>query len=431
MAHNDFENTVQGRFQGFESTPPEAVWSGINNLRNQRKKRIIILWWILPLATAACLGMGIYWETNYSSINLGSETLTIDLQILTNKSEKSIKTAIEITDARENESISTNSAKSNAIENTTPKSLEAGNNWRNSFSPTSENGTYKQRTSQPKSIDRSIDLRIATELDDNLTTIHTDQTDSKERLLLPSLTFLPLNTLFTSSPSLELSQAYGAWDYSEMREHSIGVGLGTFVNISGVSAKTQDATPLSLTDESASGPATYLRFLEIAPYYHFTRFASRWSFQVHALYGASSLTVTNSKALFSGRLQSIGLGGGTSYAIINKRFSLDAYAHLQSEIGFNRFTYNTNGWSSGSSGISTTNANDPNNGVPSSYHQFSLAAELGLRSSYILNRSNWAITANAGYRNYFWQQKVSSDAIIRTPSMLHLNVGIRYTFIRN
>ena len=68
MAHNDFDNNIQSRFQSFESTPPESVWTNISNFRDRRRKRLLFFWWFIPTVLIATSTM-VFFSIEASSIN--------------------------------------------------------------------------------------------------------------------------------------------------------------------------------------------------------------------------------------------------------------------------------------------------------------------------------------------------------------------------
>jgi hypothetical protein len=157
---------------------------------------------------------------------------------------------------------------------------------------------------------------------------------------------------------------------------------------------------------------------------------SRFKLRVQAIFAAANLYVENSPSIYKGDQRSIGIGVGTSYALINKRFSANVYVNAQGELGFNQFRADGKSeWFATNNGGGNTTQNLPPSvtGIPQPYRQFSLAGEAGLCFNYILNRPRWSVNASAGYRNYFWQQKVESEGGVRMPSLLNLNAGIRFT----
>ncbi|GAB5418976.1 MAG: hypothetical protein Crog4KO_00430 [Crocinitomicaceae bacterium] len=403
MAHNEFEHIVQGRFQGFESTPPEAVWTSINSVRNRRKKRMIILWWVLPLTTAACLGMGIYFGTGSSGRSNAKSTST------ETASKELLKTDKQ--DNNTNKGVAPN------------KSSDEINGASKEIKQTISVPSNKQLTeigpngNSPKERPISTTPRVK-----EITQVPPQLTSTPSMTSAPDLISRPLQPFGINTASLTLCQAYGNGEYINYHSHAIGIRMGGFVPIFQQKSNAGSFTGTEPnTDPALVASTNYTRFAEVTPYYEFTKTTSRLRFQGFALYAASNMNLSN----YSGKGQSIGLGSGTSFAIVKRRFSTHLYANLQSELGFNRFSsLDENETTLSGGGTMTTNANGV---APASYRQFSLAGEAGIRFSYILNRPRWSINASAGYRNYFWQQKVEGPAVIRTPDLLHWNAGIRFT----
>ncbi len=405
MAHDEFEHSVQGRFQGFESTPPEAVWTSINSARNRRKKRMLILWWILPLTTAACLGMGIY-------LGLGSSDTPNIQSTATKTATKSQLNTNKQGGSRDNSAIDSRlDDNSSGASIQTEKTASAPG-----YTQFSKNGS-DGNASETTTVRKTPKVKEATK------NRAPKLTPSPDRALsdAPDLISRPLQPIGVNTASLDLCQAYGNGEYLNYNSHAFGIRAGGFVSFGQQKA---DISSFTNTDPAPTatplGYGTYSRLLEIAPYYEFTKTTSRFRFQAFALYAASNVNL----AYYSGKRQSIGLGSGASYALLKRRFSVHFYVNLQSELGFNRFGIISETESSLSGGGTTTNANGV---APSAYRQFLLAGEAGIRCSYVLNRSRWSINASAGYRNYFWQQQVESQALVRTPNLLHWNAGIRFT----
>ncbi len=397
MAHEDFENIVKSRFQGFESAPPESVWSGVNAIRAQRRKRIF--WWLLPLLLIT-VGASAFYAINYISTAEAKNTLN------------SINTITKNTQVAE-------------IKYTTETKTDISTNTTDAYSSHHSSGRSKIKktiTQKPTSNNSA----------NNPMLLSTEENEDERIASLPAMQSLPIQI---PSTEWELQQPGFEGNSRQPRHHwrhSIGLNLGSFVSIS--EARADYAQSITLFAEDASyGNATYQRFLEAAPYIEWKNTLTGFSLRGNLVYSAANISSTTNADTFLGRQQSYGVGIGSGYAFVRRRFEAALYVQLQSEIINTLYSSNENyPWfadtNSGQLPSAQTNANPP---APPSYNQLALSGEIGLRGSFTLRNPYWRLNFGAGYRNYFWQQKKAmpaNEAILVLPQLLHLNAGISYMF---
>lgn len=425
MAHDDFEHIMQGRFQEFESAPPEAVWNSINAARNRRKKRVIVLWWLLPLTTAACLGMGIYWGVKTSSNTKDKTTQTNDYQNIKAiknqfKKDSRTKNSTPSSKTKNDGNIAVDTAKNTRTINTEKAASGIASNAHSNTDP-KRNGNNSTYTNDPNE-----------NLTDNIPS--ENKRKSGETVIpkpLDALASIPVVPLPITSVSNDLCQAYILGKNAVRRpQHAFGMRFGAFLEPS-APKKSGEVTPAEPTnfDESTFSSTNYVRSFEIQPYYELSYLDMRWRFQANALYAKSDISVNNSEQVARGIRNSMGIGIGTSYALINKRFSIHPYLHIQGELGLHTFgktLKETSSVGSGGGGGSQS-LTDPQPPTFENYRQFALAGETGLQFEYVLFRPQWSMNARAGYRNYFWEQNVAGKTTVDTPSLLHLSLGVRFT----
>ncbi len=390
MADKDFEHIIQSRFEGFESAPPESVWSNINNLRDRRKLLLSLLW-LLPIFAIAGGAFALY-IVNASELNIKFQD--IDLQsTYTYQPKQSIQH--ETTDEPNPSEVISTSV-------TSDLSPEA-----NAFhiTPVSQNLPATVKEEIPKTA-KEIELS-------NMRTLEVE----------PSLLELKLQPSWLGGTSMRITYNW---------QKSIGIRLGSFVSVSRARSQWAQPPPTTLLEESNGySSASYNRFLEIAPYFEWKHLPSGLSIRTHLLYSASNVIAVHEQADFLGNQTSIGLGAGGSYSFVRGRFNASAYLDLQGERLRTRFTNgNSYPWFM-TDDEAFANQNNGVTVMPSRYNQWILSAEAGIRCEYILPNPWWSIHAGAGYRNYFWQQKVTSTGdggTIKIPQLVQLNVGISYTF---
>jgi len=386
MAHNDFEHIIQGRFEGFESAPPESVWTKINDFRDRRKKRLLFLWWLLPVLAIAGGSTALYFGNASDNTSV---IQNIDFQInynnLTKQNIESKKTAIA--SKQEDE------AATKETEVMTPRAS----------SITTPNAT-KQAPPKSQILKPEIEL---------------SPMDAK--VIEPRETEANLAPFWMGPPSY--GRAYN-W------QKSVGIRLGTFTNVSRPSSQWAEPPTSLLAETSNQGSASYYRFLEVAPYFQWEHVSSGFAMRTHLLYAASNITAVHEHGEFLGNQSSFGLGFGGSYNFIRGRFRAAVYLDFQTEQVRTRYS-NTESypWFDSNSGGGSITQTNSTASPPSRYIQLVLAGEAGIRCEYVLPNPWWSLHGGIGYRNYFWQQQIAiptNEAVVKLPQLLQMNIGISY-----
>ncbi|MCR9173508.1 MAG: hypothetical protein NXI10_13490 [bacterium] len=386
MAHKDFENIVKSRFQDFESTPPESLWSNINNARTQRRKWFLLLIWLLPVLAVASGGAFLY---SVNASNANSKIQSVDIQEFYAQLDKQ-KVKEE-------------------------SKLDLPVIHEHSKEP-------KQQISYNTPASSSIVAQTEIKADSEFFDPVPKETSTLEMMSVSELVGSNNENELESRPCPAYAPS------SNFRQHSVGLRLGSFANVSPSNAKWEQPPTTLLAEATNNGNASYQRILEIAPYYQIRNLSNGIGIRANLLYAASNVNAVYENNEYFGTQTSIGLGLGGSYTLVNGRFQVAAYLDVQGENIRTRFNNsNSYGWFNNQGGSQVQTNTDPIS--PSRYEQWVLSAEVGLRCEYILPRPQWRINASVGYRNYFWQQNVETTgntALIEIPQLVQMQVGVSY-----
>lgn len=397
MAHKDFENIVKGRFQGFESAPPESVWSNISDFRDRRRKRLLYLWWLLPILAVAGGGIALY------SVN-ASEDHTTNSQ----HTEKQV-------------------------------------NYKGLNKQTIK---HKKVTKKELNPDKTVSQHnvVLPSTQQTSTPLHNPEQEAPINDFTPNRKAnIPLSKMVVRPIQFSATVIDGLspWFDGIRRDNisswtqSFGIQLGSFFTASRAKVYTAEPPNSVLSGQlnsEGSNNATYQRFLEIAPYYEWKRRYNGFGIRANLAFAATNISANTGNGTFLGNQKSYGLGIGSSYAFVRRRFQASAYLQFQGEALTTRYSIGDNyAWfgMDNEGGIQTITT-DPNNTIPpSSYNQWVVSGEVGIRGEYALRNPLWRLQAGIGYRNYFWQQNVpieSNEAVIVLPQLIHFNLGVSYRF---
>lgn len=421
MAHNDFENIMQSRFQEFESKPPESVWTRITNFRDRRKKRFLLLLWFLPIAAIASTTILLYSE-NASKASLEVIQIT-DNQI---KNNYSSKVALESNNSVNSVEKDGKSNENSHVVSENHPSVEAALIQQ----PLTANKTTSQGSRSKQPLDE-------TEAKSNETALTPPPISNKEESMQLRLSQMTPLALLPNLPSLEsqIPLYDGIRSKNVYRwQKEIGIVIGSFVNLSSPTYEWSAPTPTSLFDESKSvANNEYQRFLEVSPYFQWTNAKSRFAIRSNVQLAAANISTIRNQMRYLGNQQSLGLGVGGHYYLTKNRWRVALYAQIQGESLRTKFSNDgTSPWFSNENNISpslTQANNDPK--PPAGYNQFLVSGEAGIRLEYVMPRPNWKLQIESGYRNYFWQQSIpiiTNEAVIRVPQLMHFNLGISRQF---
>lgn len=390
MAHKDFENIVQSRFQDFESKPPESVWSNINAFRDRRKKRLLFLWWLLPILAIAGSGVALYSANASDSSEL--KTQYSDNQINYGNSSN-LKVDTELTAEK-------------------PKNKET-----KTVLPT------RQNKSESRTVIRA-EIPAPTTTNPNSDPVIADRiTLSKMEgrvMQLPMQERVPEQREFHGNSF----QNRHSW------QKRIGLDIGSFLTISKTNAKISPPPNSLFNQLEGAQNATYHRFFEIAPYIKLIHVPRGFDLQARLLYSATNISVMREYDLYFGNQKSFGFGIGSGYTFIHRKFEAAVFLQLQGESITTQYTNgNSYPWFTADPG-GTSIPNNNQYAAPSGYRQWVVSGEAGVRFEYQLRNPLWRLNAGVGYRNYFWQQSKPSenDGVIELPQLLHTRLGLTYQF---
>ncbi|MDB2657463.1 hypothetical protein N9Y60_05330, partial [Crocinitomicaceae bacterium] len=103
------------------------------------------------------------------------------------------------------------------------------------------------------------------------------------------------------------------------------------------------STTFTTADESyGQSSAIYSRFLEISPFMEWKKDLSGLSLRANLMYSAANISATTNVGTFLGRQQAYGVGIGSAYAFVRRRFEAAVYVQLQSEIINTLYSSNEN-----------------------------------------------------------------------------------------
>jgi hypothetical protein len=389
MAHEDFENIVKSRFQAFESKPPESVWSNISNFRDRRKVWLLLLW-LLPVLAIAGSAVIIYNANlqNSAFIKFGKlDTYTIPVKPKEESKEKEYHPIIE---KQRKESMRV-PAQINTPFEMLPKAME-----------TTSNADMNSTQQEPDDLNAPMSMHA-------LTQAHFSNGD-------PDL--LPINSYPKYLPSVS----------------GFGVQIGTFITASRVNA-SWSIPPGSLIGQNGMegiGNASYQRFLEISPYYQWYNPNNKFSFRASALIAGANISVTNNEETFYGNHRSLGIGLEGAYTFYTlDRLRLSPYLSARGESLYTRYSVdNSHAWFSSNE---NNNQNLQGQEIPGNYKQLVASTEIGVRGGIGLFDSSIELHGSVGYRYYFWQQNVpseASEAVITIPHLVNFQMGILYRLRR-
>ncbi|XOV67886.1 MAG: hypothetical protein ACFHU9_01695 [Fluviicola sp.] len=385
MAHEDFENIVKSRFQDFESKPPEAVWSNISNFRDRRKVWLLLLW-LLPVLAIAGSAVIIYNAKSKTNaiVKFGKiNTYTIPIKQTEELKKKQYHPLLE----KQKKKSMRVTAQINEPFEMLPRVME-----------TPSSSEMNSSLQEPDDLNAPMIMHT-------LYQAHFSDGD-------PDL--LPINSYPRYLPSV----------------NGFGVQIGTFITASRVNA-SWSIPPGSLIGQNGMegiGNASYQRFLEISPYYQWYNPNNKFSFKASALIAGANISVTNNEETFYGNQRSLGIGLEGAYTFYTlDRLRLSPYLSARGESIFTRYSVdNSHAWFNSNE---NNNQNLQGQEIPRNYEQLAASTEIGVRGGIGLFDSSIELHGSVGYRYYFWQQNVpseASEAVITIPNLINFQMGILY-----
>jgi len=409
MEAKDFENSIKERFADHGAATPESVWNAITDDLD-RKRRILAFWWWNALS-ALCiliLATSFYWNMDQTPIGNNTEV------------PFSSATAVPSNERIEDDEILGPDAPKELVQSragnhaTDRNEVAQSNPVKKNKNP---NETNNKRTNTPR-LDGSeqplIDVRSTAVIS---TKLPTELPDSAvlmdEHLSLEPLVYdrLPMK-------NGALMEVVTYQKTTPNFYHSFGLELSTFANLSKPRV-VQSSSTNSFTESTTSDQFRYHKYLEIAPYYQFS--FNGWKSNLKVV---SLVSFANSIGSLKGKHTSYGAGLGYSHHFsMNRRTLFGIYGTSSWEMNLSRLANNPTSAITDSTSI-------PNGfnqeSVTSKYRQNLLSVEAGIEIHYMLTLKTHLYTS-LGYRNYFWQQKVTASPTVQIPQLMKFSIGVSHT----